>query len=55
MSKENMSIPKLFADGITSLTSKLANRRNAHATNRMTTSRVDWDELLAIYKTGVGS
>ncbi len=55
MSKENMSIPKLFTDGITSLTSKLANRRNAHATNRMTTSRVDWDELRAIYKTGVGS
>ena len=50
-----MSIPKLFTDGLTSLTSKLANRRNAHATNRMTTSRVDWDELRAIYKTGVGS
>ena len=50
-----MSIPKLFADGLTSLTNKLANRRNAHATNRMTSSRVDWDELRAIYKTGVGS
>ena len=50
-----MSIPKLFTDGLTSLTSKLANRRNAHATNRMTSSRVDWDELRAIYKTGVGS
>ena len=50
-----MSIPKLFTDGLTSLTNKLANRRNAHATNRMTFSRVDWDELRAIYKTGVGS
>ena len=55
MSKETMSIPKLFTDGLTSLTSKLANRRNAHANNRMTSSRVDWDELRAIYKTGVGS
>ena len=50
-----MSIPKLFTDGLTSLTSKLANRRNAQSSNRMTSSRVDWDELRAIYKTGVGS
>ena len=50
-----MSIPKLFVDGLTSLTNKLANRRNVHNTNRMTSSRVDWDELRAIYRTGVGS
>ena len=49
------SFPRRFADGITSLTSKLANRRNAHSNDRMTSSRVDWDELRAIYKTGVGS
>jgi len=42
-------------DGIVSLTQKLANRRNAHLTNRMTHQRVDWDELRAIYKTGIGS
>ena len=49
------SFPGRFADGITSLTNKLANRRNAQSSNRMTSSRVDWDELRAIYKTGVGS
>ena len=49
------SFPRRFADGITSLTNKLANRRNAQSSNRMTSSRVDWDELRAIYKTGVGS
>jgi len=50
-----VSFPKLFADGITSLTNKLANRRNVHNNNRMTSTRVDFDELRAIYKTGVGS
>jgi len=46
---------RLFSDGIQSLTNMLANRRNVHATNRMSSGRVDWDELRAIYKTGVGS
>lgn len=50
-----MKIQRLLTDGLTSLTNKLANRRNAHANNRVTSSRVDWDELRAIYKTGVGS
>ena len=49
------SFPSRFADGITSLTNKLANRRNAQSSNRMSSGRVDWDELRAIYKTGVGS
>ena len=44
-----------FTDGITSLTNKLANSRNAHSTNRMTSSRVDYDELRAIYRSGTGS
>ena len=46
---------KSFKDGIISLTQKLANRRNAHHTNRMQAQKVDWDELRAIYKTGIGS
>ena len=49
------SFPKRFSDGITSLTNKLANRRNVHNNNRMTSTRVDFEELRAIYKTGVGS
>jgi len=49
------SFPRRFSDGITSLTNKLANRRNVHNNNRMTSTRVDFEELRAIYKTGVGS
>ena len=49
------SIPKLFSDGITSLTNKLANRRNSHNNNRVTSTRVDYDEMRAIYRTGLGS
>lgn len=49
------NIVKRFSDGITSLTSKLANRRNAQNSNRMSGSRVDWDELRAIYRSGIGS
>jgi hypothetical protein len=50
-----MHIAQKFADGIVSLTNKLANRRNAQASNRMTSTRVDWDELRAIYRSGMGS
>jgi len=50
-----MSTFKKFKDGITSLTNKLANNRNSHNTNRVTSGRVDWDELRAIYRSGVGS
>lgn len=46
---------KSFKDGLVSLTQKLANRRNAHHANRIQSQRVDWDELRAIYKTGIGS
>jgi len=49
------SIPKLFSDGITSLTNKLANRRNSHNNNRVTSTRVYYDEMRAIYRTGLGS
>jgi len=50
-----MKMLRTFSDGITSLTNKLANNRNAHNTNRITSGRVDWDELRAIYRSGVGS
>lgn len=50
-----MSIKQKFSDGITSLTNKLANRRNAHFNNRMTSTRVDYEELRAIYRSGIGS
>lgn len=49
------SISKRFADGLASLTNKLANNRSAQNTNRMTAYRVDWDELRAIYRSGMGS
>jgi hypothetical protein len=50
-----MNFTQKFSDGITSLTNKLANRRNAHNNNRMTSTRVDFDELRAIYRSGIGS
>lgn len=50
-----MGAKQLFSDGLMALNNALANRRNAHARNRMTASRVDWDELRAIYRTGMGS
>lgn len=46
---------KYFRDGIISLTQKLTNRRNAHQNNYISSQRVGWEELRAIYKTGVGS
>ena len=50
-----MPVPKLFTDGIQNLNNMLANRRNAAVNNRMANSRVDWDELRAIYRSGMGS
>jgi len=49
------SLAQKFSDGLTSLTNKLANRRNVHLNNRMNNTRVDWDELRAIYRSGLGS
>jgi hypothetical protein len=46
---------KLFTDGITSLNNMLANRRNTQAQNQLTTTRVNYDELRAIYRMGMGS
>ncbi len=50
-----MGLVKSFQDGITSLTQSLANRRNSHRTNVVTATAVGWEELRAIYKTGIGS
>jgi hypothetical protein len=49
------SIPRLFTDGIQALNNMLANRRNAQVNNRIKSGRVDWDELRAIYRSGMGS
>lgn len=52
---EPKNIAKKFADGITSMTQRLANTRNSQSTNRITAHKVDDAELRAIYKTGIGS
>ena len=44
-----------FSDGLLSLTRGLTNSRNAASTNRMSSTRVDSEELRAIYRSGVGS
>lgn len=49
------NIIKRFTDGIQNLNNLLANKRNAHTNNRLTSGRVDWDELRAIYRSGMGS
>src|SRR6056297_1915187 len=51
----DMGIIRKFSDGITSLSQKLANRRNAQANNLITHQRVSHQELRAIYRTGIGS
>lgn len=44
-----------FIDGITNLYEKLANRRNAANNNAVTSQRLGWEQMRAIYKTGLGS
>jgi len=44
-----------FVDGITDIINNLANTRNAINNNKVTHSGVQFDELRAIYKTGIGS
>lgn len=44
-----------IADGITSLISSLKNRRNAAATNEITSTRISDKELRQIYRTGTAS
>lgn len=43
-----------FSDGLTSLTNSYANNRNAIATNKITSLKLDDAELRAIYKSGMG-
>ncbi|MBE0469583.1 MAG: DUF1073 domain-containing protein [Methyloprofundus sp.] len=50
-----MTIRKIFDDGISSLNNSLANRRTASTSNRIASNHVDWSELRAIYRTGIGS
>lgn len=50
-----MKITETFRDGIQSLNSMLANRRNAQNNNRLSSGRVDWAELRSIYRMGIGS
>ena len=50
-----MFTPKSFLDGITSLTNKLANARNPHRTNTVSASRIGWEEMRSIYRSGMGS
>ncbi|MAB53464.1 phage portal protein [Marinobacter sp.] len=46
----------LFADGLTSLNNKLANRRDPRRNNIITSAgRVGWEELRSIYRSGMGS
>lgn len=49
------SIKKMFSDGVASLTSGLANRRNAHSSNVIHSHKTSAEELRAIYKSGIGS
>ena len=44
-----------FKDGLTDLLNGLANRRNANARSRITTRRLDDEELREVYKTGLFS
>lgn len=44
-----------FWDGIKSLVSELANRRNAGRSNTIVSDKLSWKELNEIYKTGIGN
>jgi len=44
-----------FYDSITSLISTLANRRSQRSTTRVDATRVEYHELRAMYRTGIGS
>jgi len=46
---------KKFSDGIKNLINDVYNTRNPLNTNRVTESRIDYDTLRAMYKTGIGS
>lgn len=49
------NIIKGFADGIKSLTNNLINQRQASSNNILTSTAMSDDEMLAVYKSGIGS
>lgn len=50
-----MSRTRTFMDGITNIVNQLANRRSAVNTNIIESTRLDDNQLRAIYKTGLGA
>jgi len=45
----------IFTDGLTSLYNSLANRRSSVASNVVTSTRINYNQLNEIYKTGLGN
>ena len=44
-----------FSDGIANIVNQLANRRSAVAVNRIVSTKLDWPQMRAIYRSGLGS
>lgn len=44
-----------FTDGLANIVNQLANRRSAAATNRIVSTKLDWPQMRAIYRSGLGS
>lgn len=44
-----------FTDGLANIVNQLANRRSAAATNRLVSTKLDWPQMRAIYRSGLGS
>lgn len=44
-----------FTDGLANIVNQLANRRSAVATNRIISTKLDWPQMRAIYRSGLGS
>lgn len=44
-----------FSDGIANIVNQLANRRSAVAVNRIVSNKLDWPQMRAIYRSGLGS
>lgn len=44
-----------FTDGLANIVNQLANRRSAVAVNRIVSTKLDWPQMRAIYRSGLGS
>lgn len=44
-----------FTDGLANIVNQLANRRSAVAVNRIVSTKLDWSQMRAIYRSGLGS